>query len=77
MDYSNYTNMFYLTIPGVEIKDGAMLKSVTEHRKTQEEAISAYYEALKKAPTIVVNAYAAGRKEYVFRKDEIVLIGDR
>ena len=77
VNYSDCTNMFYADIPSLEIANDHILCSPTEHRKTPDEAIKAYFKriiSLKWDEYLVIDAWdLRQRKEYVYKNYEFVL----
>lgn len=46
LDFSHFTGKWYLS-SRIEISDGAILSSITEHEDTPEAAVFAYFDKLK------------------------------
>lgn len=66
---SDYTNKFYVSLYGIEIKENDMLHTPCFNCDTPLEALQTTFTALIFAKLIVKDAYGANRKEFRWIKN--------
>lgn len=66
VEFSEYTGKWYVSGRRLEVGDGSLLRGVTEHRDTPEQAIHAFFDALTSIglDEYVVGEYLGQRREY-------------
>ena len=72
--YSTTTEKFYLSLPRVEIKEGAILRSPTFHSESIDDTVRETIRQLMEANIVVVNAYTDNRAEYTYKNDMFIRI---
>lgn len=67
LEWSSLTEKWYLTVSGLEIKDGPFLRGICEHRLGRGAAIYAFWNKVTDLPKdqyLVIDAYQTTRRAY-------------
>lgn len=66
VNYSQYTQKWYVEARNLDVGDGVMLTGSTEHAATPEEAVRGYFDYLTSVeyPKYIVSSYQGHRREW-------------